>query len=121
MCDEVLYTQEDIDEYDRTCQLLQEKIDELQDEVDRLQSKYDKIEEQVRNNILMNIPDGGTSCHWCMKEQRNYGRQETLKEVFKRLLARCFESDNTQNYIRAVEIKRIATIEYGLTLDDING
>lgn len=50
--DELLYTQEDIDEWIRTCEELQEKTKEQEETIEEL-SKYKRLEEQ---GLLVRLP-----------------------------------------------------------------
>lgn len=77
--DELLYTKEDIDEWIRTCEELQERNRELEQEIAELKEELDKAYETERANIQAEIADAGTSCHWC----RNTTVKNTAKEIIK--------------------------------------
>lgn len=41
-------------------------IKELTEEIKDLEADYDRVYEQAEADILGNMADGGTSCHWCI-------------------------------------------------------
>ena len=51
-------------------------------EIEELEKEYDKVYEQAEANILGNMADGGTSCHWCIEKHK----AEATKEFADRLL-----------------------------------
>lgn len=73
---------------------------------------------QAEADILANIADGGTSCHWCIAEREKKARNEVAKEIF----ARIFDIDECgdlgefcgEGWVFSVgEVKEIAT-EFGV-------
>lgn len=67
--DELLYTQEDIDEWIRTCEELQEKIKE-QEEIIKELSEYKKLEEQ---GLIVRLPcKVGDTCYFVTKVAEEY-------------------------------------------------
>lgn len=60
----------------------EDKIILTKEEYDDLCANYDKVYEQAKADILGNISDGGTSCHWCIDENRRIGKEEALKQVW---------------------------------------
>ena len=50
-------------------------------EIEELEAEIDKQYEQARADILGNMADGGTSCHWCIDEHK----AEAIKEFAERL------------------------------------
>lgn len=78
------------------------------DEYEDLCNDYDKVYEQAKADILGNMADGGTSCHWCMDEQYQRGRKETAREIIKFLrsaecLASCAAVDIADMFDMEVE------------------
>jgi hypothetical protein len=53
-------------------------------EIERLEGEIDKQYEQEKADILGNMSDGGTSCHWCIEQNR----AEAIKE-FADVVERC--------------------------------
>jgi hypothetical protein len=45
-------------------------------EIERLETEISKQYEQAKADILGNMADGGTSCHWCIEEHRNRAIKE---------------------------------------------
>lgn len=70
MSDELLYTQEDIDEWARTCEELQDKVKELQEETNELREKYEQLKKTYDYNIV---------------QERKEIRKETAKEIITEL------------------------------------
>lgn len=56
------------------------------DELAEYETNYDKVYEQAKADIVGNMADGGTSCHWCMDAQYQRGRKDAATEIFSRLL-----------------------------------
>jgi DNA repair exonuclease SbcCD ATPase subunit len=54
-------------------------------EIERLETEYESVYEQARADILGNMADGGTSCHWCIEQHK----AEAIKEFAERLKAEC--------------------------------
>ena len=50
-------------------------------EILELEAEYEKVYEQARADILGNMSDGGTSCHWCIDGHR----ANAIKEFAERL------------------------------------
>ena len=55
------------------------------EEYDDLCANYDKVYKQAEADILGNISDGGTSCHWCIDENRKIGKEEALKGIWHKV------------------------------------
>lgn len=53
------------------------------DEYDRLytEEEYEKVYEQAETDILANMADGGTSCHWCRDKHEKIGYEKGRKET----------------------------------------
>lgn len=49
--------------------------------IEELEAKIDKQYEQAKADILGNMSDGGTSCHWCIDQHR----AAAIKEFAERL------------------------------------
>ena len=47
------------------------------------QEQYDKVYEQAENDILANMSDGGTSCHWCIEQHEKKASKETAEKFAK--------------------------------------
>ncbi len=47
-----------------------ELIKDLQEENASLEAEVDKQYEQAKADILGNMSDGGTSCHWCIEQHK---------------------------------------------------
>lgn len=43
--------------------------------------EYENIYEQVEQNVLANIADGGTSCHWCIEQHEKKASKETAEKI----------------------------------------
>ena len=52
-------------------------------EIEELEAEIDKQHEQAKADILGNMADGGTSCHWCIEQHRAIA----VKEFAERLKA----------------------------------
>lgn len=63
----------------------EDKIILTKEEYDDLCANYDKVYEQAKADILGNISDGGTSCHWCIEENRRIGKEEALKGLWHKV------------------------------------
>ena len=59
-------------------------IKELTEEIERLEAEIDKQYEQAKADILGNMSDGGTSCHWCIDGHRT----AAIKEFAERLASK---------------------------------
>lgn len=53
------------------------------EELKDLEANYDKIYKQAEADILANMADGGTSCHWCIEAQRKIGAKQALESLFE--------------------------------------
>ena len=53
------------------------------EELKDLEANYDKIYKQAEADILANMSDGGTSCHWCIEAQRKIGAKQALESLFE--------------------------------------
>jgi hypothetical protein len=60
---------------------LQDLLAERKAEITELEAEIDKQYEQAKADILGNMSDGGTSCHWCIEQHR----AEAIKEFAERL------------------------------------
>jgi cell division septum initiation protein DivIVA len=50
-------------------------------EIERLETEYESVYEQARADILGNMADGGTSCHWCIEQHKAEAIKEFAKKV----------------------------------------
>ena len=63
-----------------------ELIKDLQEENASLEAEIDKQYEQAKADILGNMSDGGTSCHWCIEQHRLNAFKE-FAEILKQYCA----------------------------------
>lgn len=63
----------------------EDKIILTKEEYDDLCTNYDKVYEQAKADILGNMSDGGTSCHWCIDENRRIGKEEALRQIWHKV------------------------------------
>lgn len=75
-------------------------------EIERLEAKIDKQYEQAEADILGNISDGGTSCHWCMDEHRKMAIKEFAERLTKKIFPIGYLCDG--NY--SVNAKAVKTV-----------
>lgn len=64
-------------------------IKELTEEIKDLEEEYDRVYEQAEADILGNMADGGTSCHWCIAGHRADAVKEMQNELKKTFSAIC--------------------------------
>ena len=76
-------------------------------EIDRLESEIDKQYEQAEADILGNISDGGTSCHWCIDRHKS----KAIKEFAERLKKSAFDCDVSFGYGREHYTEAVAAVE----------
>jgi hypothetical protein len=72
------------EEITRLQSMNQAKLDTIHDlraDIEMWESEIDKQYEQAKADILGNMADGGTSCHWCIEQHRSYA----IKEFWDRL------------------------------------
>lgn len=62
---------------------LTEENGQLRLENNDLETQYEKIYEQAEQNVLANIADGGTSCHWCIEQHEKKARKETAEKILQ--------------------------------------
>jgi hypothetical protein len=72
-------------------------------EIERLETEYESVYEQARADILGNMADGGTSCHWCIEQHK----AEAIKEFAERLKERKFYVNFCRMYRCVVSVKVI--------------
>ncbi len=56
------------------------------EDYEELEQNLDKLRQSERANILAEIADGGTSCHWCMEEHGKIGYEKGSKETAEKIL-----------------------------------
>ena len=66
---------------------LQDLLAERKDEIEELEAEIDKQYEQAKADILGNMSDGGTSCHWCIEQHKTEAIKEFAGELKRRLIA----------------------------------
>jgi DNA repair exonuclease SbcCD ATPase subunit len=59
------------------------ELQKAESEIESLEAEIDKQYEQAKADILGNMSNGGTSCHWCIDKHR----AEAIKEFAERLKA----------------------------------
>lgn len=106
MSDELLYTQEDIDEWARTCEELQDKVKELREEISELREKYEQLKKTYDYNIAQEC-------------------KGTAKEILKSLLDRFggYEMSYYNGYEEVVAefeqfIKAFFNEEFGVEVEE---
>ena len=55
------------------------------EEYEELRQNLDKLRQTERANILAEIADGGTSCHWCEEENQKIGYEKGSKETAEKI------------------------------------
>lgn len=80
-----------------------EIINRQKAEIERLEAECEKQYEQAEADILGNMSDGGTSCHWCIKQHK----AKAIKEFAERLKA---------EITTGVGVLRVSTIDI---IDDL--
>lgn len=85
-------------------------------EIERLEAECEKQYEQATADILGNIADGGTGCHWCMEQHE----AKAIKEFSERLKSRvmkCTEWDEGgwDSTIYAVKVEDIENLVEKMT------
>ena len=68
-------------EYLKKCADMEDTINRQKAEIEELEAEIDKQYEKARADILGNMADGGTSCHWCIDQHK----AEAVKEFAERL------------------------------------
>ena len=58
-------------------------IIEYEDTIQQLEAETDKQYEQAEADILGNMADGGTSCHWCIDKNRKEGAKQLVSLLKK--------------------------------------
>lgn len=88
-----------------------------------LDSTYAMVYEQAKADILANMADGETSCHWCIKEHKKEGSKETAKEIFYKAERKSFFQDGgyygkDRRLIDIEELKQIIQKEYDVEIEE---
>lgn len=69
-----------------------------------LESEIDKQYEQAKADILGNISDGGTSCHWCIAQHESEARKEFAERLKKEINVRAtFSREQDKNILRYID------------------
>ena len=71
-------------------------------EIEELEAEIDRQYEQAKADILGNMSDGGTSCHWCIDQHRT----EAIKDFAERLKKKAIRL-NLELSIQAVFLEDI--------------
>ena len=56
-------------------------------EIERLEKEYEKVYKQAEMDILANISDGSTSCHWCIDKTKAEAYKEFAEKLENRILS----------------------------------
>lgn len=64
---------------------LQSKVKKSKSEVEELEAERERQYEQAKADILANMADGGTSCHWCIDEHKAQAKAEVAREIFEEI------------------------------------
>jgi FtsZ-binding cell division protein ZapB len=75
------------------------EIDKQKAEIERLESEYESVYEQARADILGNMADGGTSCHWCIEQHK----AEAIKEFAEKLKIGEYKEEYTDHLCYMVD------------------
>ena len=67
---------------------------EYEDTIQQLETEVDKQYEQAEANILGNMSDGGTSCHWCIAQHKSKAIKEFADKILNYLYTCIEECDN---------------------------
>lgn len=54
-------------------------------DVEELEAECERQYEQAKADILANMADGGTSCHWCIDEHKAQAKAEVAREIFEEI------------------------------------
>jgi hypothetical protein len=54
-------------------------------EVEELEAECERQYEQAKADILANMADGGTSCHWCIDVHKAKAKSEVAREIFEEI------------------------------------
>lgn len=79
-------------------------INQQKAEIEKLNAEVERQYEQAQADILGNMPDGGTSCHWCIEQHK----AETVEEFAERIESKLANNIN------------IGLAEYQFVIADIN-
>lgn len=74
-----------------------ELIKDLQEENASLEAEVDKQYEQAKADILGNMSDGGTSCHWCIEQHRLNAIKEFAEKLKSKLRTNAYVSPFASN------------------------
>ncbi len=74
-----------------------ELIKDLQEENASLEAEVDKQYEQAKADILGNMSDGGTSCHWCIEQHRLNAIKEFAERLKPKLRTNAYVSPFASN------------------------
>ena len=82
------------------------------EEYEELRQNLNKLRQSERANILAEIADGGTSCHWCEEENQKIGYEKGSKETAEKILKEVYFYASSKETINLLtRIKEIATRE----------
>lgn len=91
--------------YNEAVEKANEIINRQKAEIDRLEGEIDKQYEQAKADILGNMADGGTSCHWCIEQHK----AEAVKEFVEQLYKKAKRHNNSEyHYVLADDITDLA-------------
>lgn len=78
-----------------------------QAEIERLTAEVDKQYEQAQADILGNMADGGTSCHWCIAEHK----KNAVKTFVERIKARAYTSEREWSHCEHPMVVEVGDID----------
>lgn len=84
---------------------LEEIVEHLQAENEDVEKEIDKQYEQARADILENMADGGTSCHWCIEQHKAEAYKEIVKELKERFENLEYNTRTNRKTVKVEELK----------------
>ena len=87
-------------------------------EVEELEAECERQYEQAKADILANMADSGTSCHWCIDEHKAQAKAEVAREIFEEIEFDICQLDFDRDETRSIAIEGIiATLKKEYTED----
>lgn len=84
-----------------------ELIKDLQEENASLEAEIDKQYKQAKADILGNMSDGGTSCHWCIEQHRKNAFKEFAEDLKHDACGYSFDSDESNQTYQMIDVEDI--------------
>ena len=80
---------------------------DYEDTIQQLEAEADKQYEQAEADILGNMADGGTSCHWCIAKHKSEARKDLAERLndtkFKHGSDYMIYADNIDTIVKEIE------------------